>query len=47
MKHEELLKKDRESMTFDEKCELLRCTRLTKDMTYEERFEMLKRRYGV
>lgn len=47
MKTEELLKKDRESMTFDEKCELLRQTRLTKEMTYEERFEMLKLRYGV
>ena len=47
MTREELLKKDRKSMTFDEKCELLRQTRLTKDMTYEERFEMLKLRYGV
>ena len=34
-------------MTFDEKCELLRQTRLTKEMTYQERFEMLKLRYGV
>jgi hypothetical protein len=47
MNPEELLKKDRESMTFDEKCELLRLTRLTEDMTYEERLEMLKLRYGV
>lgn len=48
MNTEELLKnKDRESMTFDEKCELLRQTRLTKEMTYEERLEMLKLRYGV
>ena len=35
------------SMTFDERCELLRQTRLTEEMTYEERFEMLKLRYGV
>lgn len=47
MKTEELLKKDRESMTFDERCELLRRTRLTKEMTYQERLEMLKLRYGV
>ena len=46
-RHEELLKKDRKSMTYDEKCELLCQTRLTNDMTYEERFEMLKLRYGV
>lgn len=47
MKNEELLKKDRKSMTFDEKCELLRQIRLTKEMTYEERLAMLKLRYGV
>lgn len=47
MKREELLKKDRASMTFDEKCELLRQTRLTEEMTYQERLEMLKLRYGV
>lgn len=47
MKTEELLKKDRASMTFDEKSELLRRTMITKEMTYEERFEMLKLRYGV
>lgn len=47
MKPEELLKKDRKSMTFAEKCELLRRTRLTEDMTYEERLEKLKLRYGV
>lgn len=42
MELEELIQKDRESMTYDEKCELLRKTRLTEDMTYEERLEMLK-----
>lgn len=47
MENEELLKKDRKSMTFYEKCELLSQTRLTEEMTYEERFEMLKLRYGV
>lgn len=34
-------------MTFDEKCELLRQTRLTEEMTYQESLEMLKLRYGV
>ena len=47
MEKEELPKKDRKYMTFDEKCELLRQARLTEDMTYEERFEMLKLMYGV
>lgn len=39
--------KERMSLSFDEKCEVLRATRITEDMTYEERFEMLKLRYGV
>ena len=47
MTREELLKKDRKSMTFDEKCELLRQTRLTEEMNYKERLEILKLRYGV
>ena len=42
MENDELLKKDRKSMNFDERCELLRQTRLTEDMTYEERFENVK-----
>lgn len=34
-------------LTFDEACERVRQTLITKEMTYEERLEMLKRRYGL
>ena len=37
-------KKDR---SFDERCEIVRRTALTKEMTYEERLAMLKARYGL
>lgn len=33
--------------SFDERCEIVRRTAITKDMTYEERLEMQKRRYGL
>jgi len=33
--------------SFEERCEILRRTAITSDMTYEERLEMLKRRYGL
>lgn len=31
----------------DEKIEIIRRTRITSDMTYEERLEMQRRRYGL
>mgnify|MGYP003456306541 CR=1 FL=1 len=34
-------------LTFDEKCERLRQTRITEEITYKERLEMLMIRYGV
>lgn len=34
-------------MTFEEKCDWLRRTSINESMTYEERFAMLKARYGV
>lgn len=34
-------------LSFDEACERVRQTRITKEMTFEERFEMLKRRVGL
>ena len=34
-------------LTFNEACERVRQTRITEEMTYKERLEMLKRRYGV
>ena len=40
-------KEDWKPLTFDEACERVRQTRITEEMTYEERLEMLKRRYGV
>ena len=33
--------------SFEEKCEILRRTAITKDMTYEQRFAMLQARYGL
>ena len=33
--------------SFEERCEILRRTAITKEMTYEERFEMQRRRYGL
>jgi hypothetical protein len=38
---------DTTKFSFDEKCELIRRTPLTSDMTYEERLEMQRRRYGL
>ena len=39
--------KEQKQLSFDEACERVRQTRITKEMTYEERLEMLKLRYGV
>lgn len=36
-----------EQLTFDERCERIRNTRITRDMTYEERLRMQMRRYGL
>lgn len=33
--------------SFDERCEILRRTALTKKMTYEERLAAQRRRYGL
>lgn len=33
--------------SFEERCEIVRKTAITSDMTYEERLEMQKRRYGL
>ena len=33
--------------SFEERCEIVRRTAITPDMTYEERLEMQKRRYGL
>lgn len=33
--------------SMEEKREIMRRTRITKEMTYEERLEMLRRRYGL
>lgn len=33
--------------SMEEKREILRRTRITRDMTYEERLEMQRRRYGL
>ena len=33
--------------SFEERCEIVMRTAVTSDMTYEERLEMQKRRYGL
>lgn len=33
--------------SMEEKREIMRRTRITKEMSYEERLEMLRRRYGL
>ena len=33
--------------SFDERREIVRRTRITRDMTYEERLEMQRKRYGL
>ena len=33
--------------SFEERCEIIRRTAITPDMTYEERFAMQKARYGL
>ena len=33
--------------SFEERCEIVRLTALTEDMTYEERLAMQRRRYGL
>ena len=33
--------------SFEERCEIARRTVITDDMSYEERLEMQKRRYGL
>ena len=38
---------DWKPLTFDEACERMRQTRITAEMTYKERLEMLKRRHGL
>lgn len=42
MKHEEW-----KALNFEEACERVKQTRITEDMTFEERFEMLKIRHGI
>ena len=39
--------KDWKPLTFDEACERVRQTRITEEITYKERLEMLKRRHGL
>lgn len=34
-------------MTFEEKRDIMNQTRISLDMTHEERLEMLRRRYGL
>lgn len=33
--------------SFDERCDIVRKTALTPDMTYEERLKMLRLRFGL
>lgn len=33
--------------SFEERCEIVRRTEITEDMTYEERLAMQKARYGL
>ena len=33
--------------SFEERCEIARCTAITREMTYEERLAMQKARYGL
>ena len=33
--------------SFEERCEIVRCTAITRDMTYEERLGAQRRRYGL
>lgn len=35
------------SRNFDERCEILRRTAITREMTYEERLAMQRARYGL
>jgi hypothetical protein len=36
-----------EKADFDRRCEIVRSTPITQEMTYKERFEMQLKRYGV
>lgn len=45
MKREE--QEEWKPLSFDEACKRVRQTRITEEMTYEERLKMLKLRYGV
>lgn len=42
MKHDEW-----KPLSFEEACERVRQTRIMEEMTFEERFEMLKLRHGI
>lgn len=33
--------------SFDERCDIVRATSLTSEMSYEERLQMLRRRFGL
>ncbi len=35
------------AMTFEERCETVRRTALSRDMTYDQRLATLRRRYGT
>lgn len=37
--------KSKENLSFEEKCELVKLTSISKEMSYEERLAMLKLRY--
>lgn len=39
--------KDYKDLSFDEKCDLVRKTSISEDMSYDERLAMLKSRYGL
>lgn len=36
-----------QNRSFEERCEIVRRTEITEDMTYEERLAMQKARYGL
>lgn len=40
-------KNDDKPLTFDERCERVRETTITSEMSYEDRLSIIKQRYGV
>lgn len=37
----------KKDLSFDERCDLVRRTSISTNMSYEERFAVLRRRYGL